>query len=663
MSRLPQLTALILILLTFCPLVSADEIFDDWVISGSTFEADGQSYTAAYSTGAEKVYWQTPDGNFLLSITECKLIGTRNYCFSELDTEERVVYSAGTMYPALHLIISEAGPDLKVLIEVTDVTPMYGDEFTFTLTAENTGTLSADEFKATLDIPNGITVMSTNGQQQGSKLVFTLPGLSSGQTQTFNANLRPTEVGIKTIHGQYQYVFLGVQKTVAIDGKDITIEQPFTIHWSLSPETLKRNQKASLNISVENKDDAKPLTIDSLTVDVPAAFIISSPSSRWKKEGNILSFNGIVPKKSKLSLAAALALDRGGSYTVKGSYQFTFDQHHYTGYYNTTIGTQVERITPRVVIDDTKLKDEGLLHITASLKNNGAALGNVSVQTAGDLLAKTSLERIDIDAGETYQVISKSISLPPIEETTEYRISISGTYKEEGTTKTFSLSQTYTQQPESRIITSRHDAPRRAAPGEPISIHVEVENQLTTPLIEIDVVDSFPEGFTVSNGTFLATLPIIASKETMSAMDYLLTVPADFTEDSFTISTLINAQLEGSDRVYKYVDKYVIHITDEEETAEAETPPETTTNETTTTPPELQEKAKPSLITRIWNWIKGLFGKSTSEIPTQPEPTANDTPAYPVKQNEQNPTPEPEPTRATDDSDLAKRFAQQQEQP
>ena len=65
---------------------AADEVFADWVISGSTFDVEGHSHTATYSTTGERLYWQTPDGNFLLSITECKLICIRGDCFAGVYT-------------------------------------------------------------------------------------------------------------------------------------------------------------------------------------------------------------------------------------------------------------------------------------------------------------------------------------------------------------------------------------------------------------------------------------------------------------------------------------------------------------------------------------------------------------------------------------------------
>lgn len=625
---------LILLIITFT--AQAEPFYDEWIISGNSFAVAGETHHVAYSTSNEKIYWQSPQGNFLLSVASCKAIEETEYCFTALDTEERVVYSEGTMYPALHLTVETQGSEVTITSAFSH-TPEYGEDVTFTVSAQNEGGLDADGFTLSLTFPPSVQIMSTSGIVQGNKVTFTDSSLRAATTETYSVNIRPIEFGTHIITGNYDY--LGNDQPIPIDSNDFEIDEPFTVTWSLTPQTLKRNEKANLTIIIENKDDTKALTVESFAIKVPPELIIVSSNNQLLKEGTLLTYHGNVAKNNKVTLTAGLKLDRGGSYTVVGTYNIQFDQHTFTKTFNTTLGSGIDRITPLITLDESKLKENGLLKVIATLKNNGGTISNITVQTSGDLLAKTSIDKINLDTGEIYTVLSKSLSLPPVDESTEYKFTISGTYKENGQTNSFIQSKTFIHQPEDKIITALHEAPRRAEPGESILIKVSVENQITSELHDVDVVDTVPDGFEVSNGSFLTTIPTIASKEKVQAMQYTLVIPADFAEESFTISTLMNAQREGSVRVFKYTDKFVIHISDEEEVITKEPVIEPVLNQTINTPePDVQEN-KPSIFVKFWSWIKGLFTKENIE---------------PVLE------PTPEPTKTADDSELAKRFAEQQ---
>ena len=362
--------------------------------------------TGSVPTGEEQVTWRTddPDTN-ALEVTP----GTyeyRSWGFTERGTHLFTVHAKGhpddhdtygrTVTSVAHKYIFHVGllAELTVDVSADDVTPDVGDTVTLTVTAKNEGPSAGNDTKVTMELPAGLTYVSSQpdaGTSYDSGTgVWSLDNMAApaNKDNPTTATLTITATVDDNARGKPLEVTATISASETIDGTTVDELDPHAVHHSDS-ETITPNAEPNTapewyeNLSVEENSTAGTAVGGVVLVRDPDA--TDTLTATLSGEGSE-AFSVIVASGGyQIAVAAGASLD----YEVTPLYDLTLGISDGKDEFGNSDGTVDQTIPLRIEIED--VNDPPRAVLTIDNVNPGV---NDTISLTAELLNGAHLEDV-----------------------------------------------------------------------------------------------------------------------------------------------------------------------------------------------------------------------------------------------------------------------------
>jgi hypothetical protein len=233
---------------------------------------------------------------------------------------------------------------------------------------------------------------------------------------------------------------------------------------------------------------------------------------------------------------------------------------------------------------------------------------------ASDIVEIRGWRDISLEGGKKQYAFNKIVTAPAIDEEKSYFLKLSGSYNlPSGKKKNFELIKNVTVTPQEKVVELTAD---KIINGKEINMTLRVKNVAAYKLSYLSLIDSFPSGFKMTAGKRDADIDELGIGEEKVAYSYIVKVPDSYTKPSFDITHTFNA-LDKDEKKVMTEKKTTIVLggagAAAEETKEGAAAEVSNATNASSTATEEETTEKPGIFSRMWRWIKGLFGGKEEE--------------------------------------------------
>ncbi len=575
---------IIALFFTIMPPAMASVLFDGWINNGETFKAGEHDFYAEYVSSIQKLNFKMDGIGGILLVGECETKDNIKYCFEDVE------------YPQIKVKIAYLEPDIEIQRTFSATSPLVKEAVTVKVVLKNNGDKSATQVKFKEIYPLGLKTATSNN------IISWEGNIGAGEEETFEYTLIPEEVLSYDSAAEVSYKHEGQEKTKKSSSQKIEVKKPFSIENTLSSEAVEKEELAAYNLTIENKDESNRLVISRLEIDVPSQLTIVSVSEGLKREGSKLIFQGEIDKKKVKSFIVTVKSFRVGKFVVHSSALIKLAGISFAEELEKSFSVELSNIVPILEVPATVRSGSSYTAYIAAKNYGKKEIKNAEIMVDTGLFG-VSKQKIDIKAGDTYEIFKKTLTAPYAAEDTAYNISVYGSYNSPS-------GKSYTFEKSARVIVIaanktvqivKEFSKEEIYPGDKIDVNVKVINQKDTPIESIDVSDTFPEEIRFSlAGNVTGYIEKLNSNEEKEAYSYSLIIPNDYKEDGIEFRTTINAKIDGEPAIIEREDNIKVIREENRSIEEKEMEPAQKDDMAEGMPKE-------SIFSKLINLIKNLF--------------------------------------------------------
>lgn len=316
---------LLSLLIFLMPLVYAErveEIFNDWVYDEGNFSADGKQFYSTVSAQTDIVGITYADEKVLVRLSECKyLINKFKVCFREKELWyesklERKFYKA-------KIEIYKFLASVNLTRSVKDTNLLIGGQTEIISIFQSSGSLPATNVEFTEEIPKNFTIVGfPNCVWAGNKVKWT-GDMKIGRTVQCSYNIKALAKASYASKASVRY-FDG-EKSVIVYSTPITIEVPdysLNVSFNFTNNSIHVGNMVVIEMNLKNDDKEQPLTVSSLSIDLPAGLKYVSSSYGMKQSGDKVVYSGVISADTSRRLIMELRPEMTGEFPIEGSAVF-----------------------------------------------------------------------------------------------------------------------------------------------------------------------------------------------------------------------------------------------------------------------------------------------------------------------------------------------------
>ena len=606
-----RLVSYVIILLLLAQLVCAGEIFNEEVKDNVPFEINDITHIARYYPSAKKVSLLAGTERVLVDVGDCQNLGQLKYCIESAaeGINEETEDPASTM----QLIVSESGPSIDIDRDISTDDPKLNEEDSIVATITNTGNERGtninyeDNYPSSVKVSSGFYNAITNG-------VGWSGSLDPGKSQVLNYKLKFGEFITYESTAQASVLFNNKVSKYKSDSETFTVQKPFRITESISAASVDIADEVTYTMSINNTDATQEITVNKITFTLPPGSVIS------KRDADIEDVDGKPTFSGKISGSKTLSLtfksSKSGMYQFIAKTDMRAGGQNFAEEFKHSIGIGVSSIVPEITFAPETVKGGSELEIEAKITNlANSTVSGISLDMASDIVDIKGWRDLSLEAGKKHYAFNKIVTAPAIDAEKSFFIKLSGSYNlPSGKKKNFELLKNVTVTPQAKVVELTAD---KIVSGKEINMTLKVKNVASYKLSYLSLIDSFPSGFKTTAGKRDADIDELGIGEEKVAYSYIVKVPDSYTKPSFDITHTFNA-LDKDEKKVMTEKKTTIVLggagAAAEETKEgAAAEASNATNATSTAATGEETTEKPGIFSRMWRWIKGLFGSKEEE--------------------------------------------------
>jgi hypothetical protein len=600
----------IIILVMLSAAVAAGEIFNDEVKDNVIFKVNNIDHIARYYPSAEKASILAGTDRVLVELGDCRELNNLKYCLDS--ATEGFDDETGDAASTMEIRVLESGPELDIDLEVSDDEPNLNEVVDITATITNVGNERASNLVFEHNFPSSVKV-------SGAYLSYTTNGaewtgsLNSGDSKeisykiTFKDFLK-IDSAAKTSVIYNNKVRKASSETVTFD-----VQKPFNVSDSLSAKSVDVNEEIRYSISIGNNDETNAITIKELEVSIPQGAVISHRDLEFENVNGKVSYSGQISAGQSINLSFKFKASQPVQGDLKAKVQITMGTKTFDTELSHKVGLGVSDIMPEITFKPSPVKGGHELEIEAKITNNGEEnISEISLDMVSNLVGNKGWRHLELLPGKKHYAYNKIMNAPSYDEEKEYFIILTGSYlTSAGKIKKFTSRENITVLPQDKLAEL---APEIKVDGKEVNVTLKIKNIAAYKLTYVSLIDTFPQGFRMSEGSRDKDFEEIAIGDELTAYSYIVKVPDTYTKDSFEITHIFNGLTDDNQTVMTEK-KTKVNLGKAAETGSKSTGTavNATTNETgnktdeTAAADETEEDDKPGIFTRMWRWIKGLF--------------------------------------------------------
>ncbi len=611
MSRKNMLIFVILLVL-MAGTVIAGELFNKWIVSGSTFEFDGKDCSVKYYGQIGKISLKIGDDRIQIELGDCEDRDTISYCFEKLD-QDKGEYKDGKAYPGVKLVFKTSEPNIKISRSFSTKKPKINEKVEVDVTIKNTGDVRATNLVLSEIFPLAIRLYTTTATPYGGGWKYET-FLDPNDEKKFKYTFKPSEIidYESVVHATYSYP-AGTGETDS-DVVMVSVETPIDVYHNLSLDAVKIDEMSKYTIVIENTD-TKDVDIDNLEIVFPFGVDLVSYSRDFTKEDSRrLTFSGEVRGGKKKILTAELRGNKDGEYDIQVDADFTSPTMSLSKQLTKKIIVSESDIVPFLEITPHYVISDDMYKITAKLTNKlDSIIRGVDVTISGPLIKTLKYTDEKLEEKETLILVDTKYIAPDIAAPINLTVTMEGDYRDAKNNNVYKFETTdfLNIKPAENIIEIFTEAPKGVSKGKDFEFKVYVKNLKSALLSDVSGAASIPKGIQVKGEPYgNINLGSIEKKE---AFSMTLNVPETFESDVLVIQTIANAEYKG--KFVKETHDTRISLTGDiaaeksvEEVKEDKVV-EKSVEEKKDTPQNatVKIKKKKGFFGKIWAWITGLF--------------------------------------------------------
>ncbi len=606
------ITALILVvfLVMAAGMVSAGELFNKWIISGSTFEFDGKDCSVKYYGQIGKISLKIGDDRIQIELGDCEEKDTISYCFEQLDQDEGE-YKDGKAYPGVKLVFKRSEPDIKITRSFSTKKPKINEKVDVDVTVKNTGDVRATNLVLIESFPPAFSLYTTTATPYGTGWKYET-FLDPGDEKKFKYTFKPSAIidHESVVHATFSYP-AGTGETNS-DPVSISVAAPIEITHNLSLDAVKLDEITTYAITIENID-TKDVDVDIEIVFPHGVDLVSQSRDFTKEDSRRLTFSGEIRGEKKKTLTAELRGNKNGEYEIKVNGEFISPTITLSKQLTKKIIVSESDIIPFLEITPHDVISDDLYKLTAKITNKlDTTLSGIDLTISGPLIKTLKFTDEKLIEKQTLTLVDVQYMAPDIAAPLNLTVTLTGDYRDAKTGNMYQFETTdfLNIKPSENVIKIVTDAPKGVSKGNDFEFKAFAKNMKSALLSDVTGASSIPKGIQIKGNPY-GTVNI-GGTEQKELFSITLNVPETFESDVLVIQTTVNAEYKG--KFVKETHNTRISLTGD---IAAEKPIEEVKEdvieevigEKNESPKNVSVKIEKEkgFFGKIWAWIKGLF--------------------------------------------------------
>lgn len=547
MHKAPKILLLIILIIVLTQAASAKIIFDDWVTEATSFNISGEPYIVGYYPQVSKVSIRTPNLTVLVGLGDCEVQEGKKYCFDELDNDTIVEYvSSGAYQEAVErnkikIIISELAPVIKTTLTLNDTSISPGDEAHVVVELKNIGDKVSGHIEMRVPIP--YTVRSKGFyKDRYSNDIFWEGKLLPDEEKNIKFTVVAKELGELNLTAKLKHIPVeGENQTILSNTKTLKIIPPFEFYTELNSDVALSNESIGYTLFIENKHQSEDMTVREIKIKIPEELEFDVPNKLRKKETviNLDDDTLIIHAGETRKFFFNLTTEKVGEYDIEafGRLSMGNDNEEFTvkdriAYGNSKVVTKVD-ISPEIISSFQKIK------VNVSVINKDSVARVVDVNIKSNLIGNMLIENVNLTQGQTKLIFEQELTAPSTSNIISRYVKATSKFKDKGTNLEFTRETKVIINPRSKVVAMDTNYKVR---GEETDLLVTVKNMQDSPVKNVEVVDTIPDGLFIIAGNRVSKTVDLSPGETRVMLNYTFKTKPEYKSKVVHIPRTLTAE-------------------------------------------------------------------------------------------------------------------------
>ncbi len=601
------------------PMVTAETLFEGTIKDNEPFYIQGVKHIARYYPSAEKLSLAIGEDRILIKLHECEDYQDRQYCVDKATAGYDDETGQGMSETDIRVL--EFGPDVTIDRDISDTTPLIGQEVTVDVTITNKGTERATSINYKDRYPPEVTISGPSINRALNQAEWA-GSLDPEKSHTFSYTLKFKDFITYQSKAEVSYPHKDKIVNKYSSSVNFTVQKPYDFSTNLSTGSAGLGEEITYTATIKN-EGTENLNSD-LNIIVPEGAIVVSRGSDLKGTAPTLTYSSddvdlLKPGDTK-TLEFTFKETKKGLHEIKSKASFKTMSNTFSEEKTDTFTAGVSDIVASVNITPSTVKAGGEFMAEVKVTNRGSKTITVdSIDFESDLTSRRGWRSITLEPGKSHYALNKIMYAPLTNEEQEYLFNISGWYlNSKGMRFDFSKTGMMTIEPFEKILDIKedHHLINETAGQKYINITVRIKNIKDYELTDLNIVDSIPKGSKQVSGQRDLEREKLEPGEEILAYSYVVRLPKGFEETKFDITHTINVKKEGEEEAFEIPATITLDgvVKEDKEnnktsdtTEERKAAGQTEDNTTTKTTNDEEEKGKKGLLSRLWDWLKNIF--------------------------------------------------------
>lgn len=505
----------ILLFLLILTSVSAATFFEGEQQENKFFTVDGQKVQFDYYKSAARISFNAYGTWTQIDMEGCEVVGQFDVCLNseEGDIEDE---NGETQY-ILDITISDLSPKVTIELEADDETVDVDQQVEFEVKIFNEGNSAATGLQFRMEFPDSLDLYSSSETKVGN-LVTWSGSIEPGKSKTIDIVLDIDEFKDFKVKGEVTSTYGGNLAKVESNEVEVSINLPYDLEMSYSDKTLKPNEILDVEMLIEN-NDAQTLKFDDLVFTFPEEFkLLSSPSS-FSEDDNTLTLSKTFDEGDKATYEFSFQAKKDGDYIFNVEADAKLPDFDIISTFDEKISVNSKDALGIIEIED-EINERSSYKLKALVKNLVDEDIDATYQLTSDLFVNIFKKTIEIDEGESYEVLESSFKAPDVDQDTKFTI----TLKVNG----IEFSREITVKAIKELLEFREEID---VDGDEARVVVYAINKGTKELENVDLIDEAPLSVKITGEQFATVnLPVGETK----VYDYFVLLKDELKEVTLT---------------------------------------------------------------------------------------------------------------------------------
>lgn len=292
-----------------------ESVYTGTVKHGEIIEISNSEFQFRIDFDSSKVVVDVDSSGLIIESGQCRIKNNFDICLKNISFSHRNLTSYLDIYQVdIQVYQIKSSVDITHTIDKSNI--LIGEEAIVELSVENIADLAAEDFTATILIPNSILVMETEGCKKSLDSIIFKENVQPSQIKKCTYKIKGVSGDEFDLSANASY-FNGIE-TISVDSS-VSVKvynNSLKISSSMDKDIFEVDDKFNLTIDVKNINDQYDLTLTTFNIKVPNNILILKKPKEMVKNNQILSWRGTLNAEEQKNFTMVLQPQRTGNYSI-----------------------------------------------------------------------------------------------------------------------------------------------------------------------------------------------------------------------------------------------------------------------------------------------------------------------------------------------------------